>query len=262
MPLKPETLDSEASSMSDTVWNLLIWRYGHLRRVKAPFRMSTVARRITRQSLHAGVIIFIPLSTAEYKPQSGADWAADAAESFLRKCPKCLVDSIIGHGRRRKQAHDESHDWIGIRRGICKLCGMTFTFLPLFSPPYGHYSWITRGHALRDYFLEGKSLESAVPMVKNPDRLPAPSTLRRWFRELDSQTLCRSFEELSPAGNTQSPTREPIMLRKSSSFPFVEKAIQAAGQQPIAGAFFRKRPLTCSWQSLAPFLHILLPLRC
>jgi hypothetical protein len=23
-----------------------------------------------------------------------------------------LQDSIIGHGRRRKQAHDEHHDWI------------------------------------------------------------------------------------------------------------------------------------------------------
>lgn len=223
--------------------------------------MLTTARSITRQSLHAGVIIFIPLPIGQYKPQSEIDWVADAAESFLRQCPKCLSDSIIGHGRRRKQAHDESHDWICIRRGICKLCGMTFTFLPLFSPPYGHYSWIARGHALRDYFLERKTLESAAPMVRDPDRLPSPSTLRRWFRELDSPALCRSFEELSPACNTQSPTREPIILRKGSSFPFVEKTIQAAGQQPVAGAFFRKRPLTCSWQSLAPFLHVLLPLR-
>jgi hypothetical protein len=26
---------------------------------------------------------------------------------ILRQCPICLRDSIIGHGRRRKQAHDE-----------------------------------------------------------------------------------------------------------------------------------------------------------
>ena len=39
------------------------------------------------------------------------------------------MDSIIGHGRRRKQAHDEHHDWIGIRRGRCPGCKRTFTFL-------------------------------------------------------------------------------------------------------------------------------------
>ena len=55
--------------------------------------------------------------------------------------PDLLQDSIVGHGRRRKQAHDEHHDWIGIRRGLCNRCGKTFTFLPPFSPPYGHYSF-------------------------------------------------------------------------------------------------------------------------
>jgi hypothetical protein len=37
---------------------------------------------------------------------------------ILRQCPVCLCDSIIGHGRRRKQVHDEDHDWIPIRRGL------------------------------------------------------------------------------------------------------------------------------------------------
>jgi hypothetical protein len=203
------------------------------------------------------VIIFIPLSTIQGK----TDWAITGAELPVRKCPICLTETIIGHGWRRKQAHDEDHDWINIRRGICKLCGMTYTFLPLFSPPYGHYSWIARGHALCDYLLEVKTLESAAPMVRDPDQLPSPSTLRRWFRELDSPALCRRFEELSTACIPQSATREPIVLRKGSSFPFAEKTIQAAGQLPIAGTFVRKRPLTRSWQSLVPFLQVLLPLR-
>src|SRR5262249_33202342 len=67
-------------------------------------------------------------------------WAASCAEVILRRCPACKRDSIIGHGRRRKQAHDEHHDWIGIRRGRCPACGKTFTFLPLLSLPYTHYS--------------------------------------------------------------------------------------------------------------------------
>jgi hypothetical protein len=105
---------------------------------------------------------------------------------MLRRCPICVQDSIVGHGRRRKQAHDEHHDWIGIRRGLCGLCGKTFTFLPPFSPPYGHYSHIARSQAVRRYFVEGCCWEDAAPAVKDPDRVADPSTLRRWFRSLDS----------------------------------------------------------------------------
>ena len=129
-------------------------------------------------------ILLIPLSAAQYDLE--VDWAEAGAEIILRRCPICAEDSIIGHGRRRKQAHDEQHDWIGIRRGLCNRCRKTFTFLPPFSPPYGHYSFIARSHALQRYFLEGRSLEAAAPTVKDPDRVADPSTLRRWFHSLDS----------------------------------------------------------------------------
>ena len=86
----------------------------------------------------------------------------------------------------RKQAHDQHHNWIRIRRGLCNRCGNTFTFLPPFSPPYGHYSFIARSQALQRYFLEGRCWEDAAPTVKDPDRVADPSTLRRWFRHLDS----------------------------------------------------------------------------
>ena len=129
-------------------------------------------------------ILFIPLSAAQYNLE--ADWAEAGAGAILRRCPVCSQDSIIGHGRRRKQAHDEHHDWIGIRRGLCKCCHKTFTFLPPFSPPYGHYSFIARSQALLRYFTEGHSWEASSPTVKDPDRVADPSTLRRWFRNLDS----------------------------------------------------------------------------
>jgi len=94
-------------------------------------------------------ILFISFSAAQYN--RGADWAEAGANVILRRCPICVQDSIVGHGRRRKQAHDEHHDWIKIRRGACNLCGKTFTFLPPFSPPYGHYSLIARSQALRRF---------------------------------------------------------------------------------------------------------------
>jgi hypothetical protein len=138
----------------------------------------------------SSTILFIPLSPDHCKP--GFDWAA-CGEQIIRCCPGCLRDSIIGHGWRRKQAHDDSHDWIKYRRRLCKLCKVTFTFLPAFSLPYTHYSLVARSQALRRRFLERRSWESAAPPLKDPDRVPDPSTLRRWGRSLDSSQPAFSF---------------------------------------------------------------------
>jgi hypothetical protein len=96
--------------------------------------------------------------------------------AILRQCPVCLSDSIVGHGRRRKQAHDENHDWIPIRRGLCNLCGKTFTFLPPFSPPYCHYSLIARSQSLRRYFVEAVAGKPPRLRLKIPIawRIPPP----------------------------------------------------------------------------------------
>lgn len=112
---------------------------------------------------------------------------------MLRRCPVCERDSIIGHGRRHKQAHDQYHDWIGIRRGLCQGCGKTFTLLPLLSLPYTRYSLLARAQALRRRFLERCSWEEATPTLKDPDRVPDPSTLRRWSGGLDHSQLAASF---------------------------------------------------------------------
>ena len=148
---------------------------------------------------------------------------------ILRHCPICAQDSIVGHGRRRKQAHDQHHDWIGIRRGLCNRCGKTFTFLPPFSPPYGHYSFIARSQALQRRFLEGCSWEAAAPTVKDPDRVVDPSTLRRWCRSLDSSQP--PFSSLRKAIRTVGVwlTRTEILvhdlfpLRWHTVFPFLAR---------------------------------------
>jgi hypothetical protein len=116
-------------------------------------------------------------------------------EQILRRCPLCWRDSIIGHGWRRKQAHDASH-WIKYRRGLCNLCKHTLTFLPVFSLPYTHYSLVARSHALRRRFVEPCSWESAAPALKDPNRVPDPSTLRRWCRSLDSSPAFSSLRRM------------------------------------------------------------------
>ena len=163
-----------------------------------------------------------------------ADWAEAGIEVIIRRCPVCSRDSVIGHGRRRKQAHDEHHDWITIRRGLCRPCGTTITFLPVFSLPYSHYSLIARSEALRRYFIEGCSWEAAAPLVKDPNRVADSSSLRRWFRALDS-------------------SRPP--------FSFLRRTVQAIDQWIRSGQILRYSDLPSSWATVCPLLHRFWPLR-
>jgi hypothetical protein len=101
-------------------------------------------------------------------------------QQLPRWCPLCREKTIIGHGRRRRQAHDEHHDWIWVRRGLCRPCSKTFTILPSWSSPYGHYSYHCRQQAWESMCQHGGSWEQSAPHTKDPARLPDPSTLRRW----------------------------------------------------------------------------------
>lgn len=68
-----------------------------------------------------------------------------------------------------------------IRRGICRRCSKTFTILPDWVVPLGHYSLRCRQQAC-ERIAAGDSAEQAAPHCKDPERLPDPCTLRRWVR--------------------------------------------------------------------------------
>ena len=135
---------------------------------EAPLRVRSCQAHYAGQSPNC-TIVFISLSAAQSKLE--ADWAEAGEKGSFVGARFAREDSVVGHGRRQKQAHDEHHDWITIRRGICRPCGKTITFLPVFSLPYTHYSLIARSEALRRYFVEGCSWEAAAPPVKDPDRI-------------------------------------------------------------------------------------------
>ena len=126
------------------------------------------------------VIVFIPRSGEECKPgQAQSEW-------LPRQCPACGQMTIIGHGRRRRPAHDGIHDWILVRRGICKLCGGTLTVLPGWCVPGASYSLLARQQAL-DRLGQGYSAEQAAPDCRDSNRIADPSTIRRWFwRRIES----------------------------------------------------------------------------
>jgi hypothetical protein len=96
-----------------------------------------------------------------------------------RRCPFCGDHTISGHGRRLRPAHDDRQERIWVRRGICGPCGKTFTILPDWLAPSGHYTLRCRQQAC-ERIAAGDSAEQAAPFCKDPTRLPDPSTVRRW----------------------------------------------------------------------------------
>ena len=57
-----------------------------------------------------------------------------------RRCPLCQADTIIGHGRRLRQSHDQRREALWVRRGFCQPCRKTFTILPDWVSPFGRYT--------------------------------------------------------------------------------------------------------------------------
>jgi hypothetical protein len=220
---------------------------GHPGRSAAQGRASTPA-----------VILFVAPSAAQGKP---VDWAVVGAEPIPRRCPECLSDSVIGHGRRRKQAHDENHDWIGIRRGLCNRCQKTITFLPAFSLPYTHYSLIARSEALQRYFVEGCSLDLAAPLLKDPNRIPVASTLQRWFRSLDSADRWDRLQQFQWSPSSPLPSHSTFSIRSAPSFPFLQRMLSAMHNWLACDEIVRYGQFVLSWQTCAHFLQVLLPLR-
>ena len=96
-----------------------------------------------------------------------------------RQCPVCRKQTIIGHGRRLRQCHDDQRESIWVRRGVCQPCGKTFTILPEWLAPSGQYTLRCRQEAY-ERIATGESVELAAPHCKDPSRLPDSSTLRRW----------------------------------------------------------------------------------
>jgi len=116
-----------------------------------------------------------------------------------RRCPMCGHRTIVGHGRRLKQAHDQRHARVWIRRGRCRPCRKTFTILPAWSPPYGQYSLYCRQQAWES-LRNGCSCEESVPNTQEPNKMPDSSTVRRWTAQLFSLWILLATRLGSVAG--------------------------------------------------------------
>jgi hypothetical protein len=68
-------------------------------------------------------------------------------------------------------------------------CGKTFTILPDWLAPSGHYTLRCRQQAC-ERIAAGESAEQAAPHCKDPTRLPDPSTVRRWAQRRLLSVCC------------------------------------------------------------------------
>jgi hypothetical protein len=121
------------------------------------------------------VILFIALPESK----DNIDPGVVPLDLLPRRCPICGNCTIIGHGRRLRPAHDDRRECIWVRRGICLPCGKTFTILPAWLAPSGHYTLHCRQQAC-ERIAAGESAEQAAPHCKDPTRLPDSSSVRRW----------------------------------------------------------------------------------
>lgn len=67
-------------------------------------RVQIFARSTRRAEPQGHDTVYLTFTRAE-QPRSRLGRAC--AGIILRRCPICVHDSVVGHGRRRKQAHDE-----------------------------------------------------------------------------------------------------------------------------------------------------------
>jgi hypothetical protein len=94
--------------------------------VKARQQIETSAGNGQRRAFTPAVILLSHCQRRKTRSTRG-----DPAGTHLpRRCPVCRDDTIIGHGRRLRQSHDDQHECIWVRRGICEPCRKTFTILP------------------------------------------------------------------------------------------------------------------------------------
>ena len=138
------------------------------------------------------MLVILTWPMAFIKEQFAAICAGEYA--IVRDCPECREregkSTVVGHGRRSRTCHSRLTTTIIVRRGRCKTCGTTFTFLPCFVRPFHHYGVEVQAEALERHVGPSRvGFDEAAPVVQDVDRYPSGSTVRRWFVSLSQPGL-------------------------------------------------------------------------
>ncbi len=96
----------------------------------------------------------------------------------------------------------------------------------MFSLPYTHYSVVARSQALRLRFVEHCSWEKALPHIKDADRLPDPSTVRRWSTGVEFLQPALSFLSQTVARVTHWLARGRQVLDQAEPLSWIAPALE------------------------------------
>ena len=96
----------------------------------------------------------------------------------------------------------------------------------MFSLPYTHFTLLGRSQALRMRFAEHFSWEKALPHIKDADRLPDPSTVRRWSTGVEFPQPALSFLSQTVACVTHWLTRGRQLLDQTGPLSWITPALE------------------------------------
>jgi hypothetical protein len=82
---------------------------------------------------------------------------------------------------------------------------------------------LARGQALRRRFVEHCSWEDAMPTLKDPNRVPDASTIRRWSSGLDRSQLAFSFLRSPHAEREADTALAQIQTQRTEADAFSEE---------------------------------------
>jgi hypothetical protein len=137
-----------------------------------------------------------------------------------KACPNCGAEnSVIGNGRRLRWCIGSNSAKIAVRRGKCKSCHKTFTFLPTFARPYSRYSISVIQDTLLSFFSNAEStLFESVPDILNESSTPDFKTLYNWLHDISDRIPVSSFNFRSGCGLNSFPLfSEDIAAKKVCS---------------------------------------------
>lgn len=100
-----------------------------------------------------------------------------------RDCRLCkATSSVIGHGIRERTCIGPDTDVIFVRRGKCKSCRTTFTFLPAFARPYSRYAVVLIQNTILNFISNNENtVFRSIPNLKKIAWWPDMKTPYNWL---------------------------------------------------------------------------------
>ena len=154
------------------VRSYILFQLDFLQEEELRSRLRSWRVNVGQRSPFEVTILFVPVRPGWTSlPPAGRKTATKSSYACVRSVS---VIRSLGTGVAASRRTTSITTGSGFGMAAVSKCGRTFTFLPVFSLPYTHYSLVARCHALLRRFVEHCSWERAVSRFKDADRCRIP----------------------------------------------------------------------------------------